>query len=166
VIYLIIVYKRYINYVNWWWRVVLERLTVAQLIKNFLAIYAIQKITIFTRAQKWKLCSPNWIQVTLYFFKIYLNIIFWFMQSFPSVAFLSCFLSRILYTFLISPVHATCCPIHFIVITLVLLYKTSLSKILLELLMDITASVGIQHTASTECWTESPIQFKSIQVLC
>jgi hypothetical protein len=91
---------------------------------------------------------PKWIQFTLYFFKIYLNIIFWFMQSFPSVVFLTCFLSRILYTFLISPLHATCCPIHFIVIhliTLVLLYKTSLNKILLELPMDITASVGIQH---------------------
>lgn len=39
--------------------VVLEKFTVAQLIKNFPAIYAIQKITIFTRAQEWKLYSTK-----------------------------------------------------------------------------------------------------------
>jgi hypothetical protein len=62
---------RYVTGIHWnlqlthWSRVLIEKLTIAQLVKNFCAIYGTRSfITVFTRARHWSPFWARWIQST------------------------------------------------------------------------------------------------------
>jgi hypothetical protein len=142
--------------VNWWIRVVLEKLTVPHLIKNFPAIYKIQKIKLITRGQNGNFAPSNessshfiYLRFTLVLYSDLCDVskvVFSFHVFWPEsvhISHLSLACQK-----LPHPFHPSSSDHPNI------FYKTCLNKILLKLPLDITASVGIQHAAPTESWQE------------
>ena len=105
-----------------WSTVLLEKLTVSQLIKKFPAFYGTRSsITAFTRARHLFLYSissiqsipshqTNWSSILILFSHLCLGL--------PSGLFPSGFPNKTLYTPLLSPILATC-PAHFILLDLI-----------------------------------------------
>jgi len=99
--------EQFLHPIGWTdFRVVLEKLKVLQLIKKFPTFYGTRRfINVFTRARHWLLFRTRLIQSTP-FQPISLK----FIITLPSLLRLglrSGFQTRILYTFMISPMHAT-----------------------------------------------------------
>jgi len=97
---------------NPWGRVLIEKLSVTQLVKKLPAVYGIQRfITVFTSAPP---LVPNLIQthpvhtLPTYVPKIHSNIIFRLCLCLPRDLFPSDFPTKFLHSFLISPIRATC----------------------------------------------------------
>jgi hypothetical protein len=94
-----------------WNRVVLEKLIVTQLVKEFNAFYETRRfITVFTRACHWSLFWARCIHFTLSHPNSLRSILILsshLRPTFPSGHFLSYFPTKILYTFHISPMRAT-----------------------------------------------------------
>jgi hypothetical protein len=104
-----------------WSRVLLEKLTVTQLVKKFLAFYGTRRLTtVFTTARHWSLFWSRWIYTTsshLISLRFILILSSYLWLRFPSCLLLSCFRSKIVYGFLISPMRAIC-PVPLILLDL------------------------------------------------
>jgi hypothetical protein len=109
-------------YLSGWSRDLLEKLTVTQLVKKFPALYGNRRfITVFTTVRQWSLPLARWIQFTprqtitvicIPILSSYLRLVR------PIGLFPSGFPSKILYSFLISPMFATW-PAHLILLHLI-----------------------------------------------
>jgi len=108
-----------------WGRVILEKLMVTQLVKKFPASYENRRfITVFTRGRHWSLSWARCIQsmpspislTSILILSSHLCL------GLPSGFYPSGFPIKILYSFLISPMRATCSAhlIHFDIVTLII----------------------------------------------
>jgi hypothetical protein len=106
----------------WSW-ILLEKLPVAQLLKNFQALYANRRfITVFTRALHWSLCWARSIQSISphCLSKIHLNIILELCLGLPGGLFLSGFQNQNPIYIPLLPMHATD-PVHPILLDLIII---------------------------------------------
>jgi hypothetical protein len=108
-----------------WSKVLLEKLTVAQLVKKFSTLYAIRRfITVFTRVRRWSLSWATCIQSTPSHLISLISspiLSYHLRVGLPSSLFVSDFPAKILCEFLISTMHAICPTdlIHLHFITLI-----------------------------------------------
>jgi hypothetical protein len=89
-----------------------EKLIVTKLVNKFPALYGNQRfITVITKVHHQSLSWDRWIQSTPFrpIFLRFILISFCLYLGLPSGLFSSDLPIKILYTFLISPIHATCC---------------------------------------------------------
>jgi hypothetical protein len=76
----------------------LEKLTVTQLAKKFLAYYGTRRfIPLFTEARHYSVSWARWIQSTSYFFKMYLTLSSHLCLGLSSGLFYPCFPTKMLY---------------------------------------------------------------------
>jgi hypothetical protein len=137
--------------INWLHRtLLLEKLTVAQLLKKLPAFYGTRRfIAVFTTACHWLLPSARRIQFTPVpscFFEIHLISLFHLRLGFSSGLLPLDFPTKIIYAFLFSLMHATCPPIPdlIILITLGEDYKLRSPSLRSSLWAAVTSSVHIQ----------------------
>jgi hypothetical protein len=99
-----------------WSRVLLQKLTVTQLVKKFPTFYGTRRIiTVFIRSRHWSLSWARWIQSTTFhhvFVRFILIVSSHLRLGLPSCLFPSDFRIKIFYAFLISPMRAMPLPCH------------------------------------------------------